>query len=220
MRAGTSPRLRGGSRGSFPLLRLAALTAALVLAGCGAAPAAEPELPVASAPAISPGELERAKKAAGIEDCPTSDRAVAAVTAGLPDVVLSCLGGGRAVRLAGLRGQPMMINIWAQWCQPCQEEAPFIAEVANEKDSDLMILGIDYEDPRPDRAIEFARVLAWRFPQLVDQDKVLAGPLQIVGPPQTFFVRADGTIAGRHVGAFRSAEQIRAQAREYLGVDL
>ena len=196
-----------------------ALAAVLVLAACGGTPT-EPEAPMPTAPVITPGELEQAKEAAGIEDCPESDPAVAAVPTGLPDVVLSCLGGGREVRLAGLRGQPMMINLWAQWCQPCQEEAPFIAEVANANDSDLMILGIDYEDPRPDRAIEFARVLAWRFPQMVDQDKVLAGPLQITGPPQTFFVRADGTIAGRHVGPFRSAEEIRAQAKQYLGVDL
>jgi cytochrome c biogenesis protein CcmG, thiol:disulfide interchange protein DsbE len=199
---------------------LAVLVATLVLAACAGSPTPEPTLPEPSAPVISAGELEQAKRAAGIEDCPTSDSAVAAVDSGLPDVVLSCLGGGRDVRLAGLRGRPMMINIWAQWCQPCQDEAPFIAEVANANHSDLMILGVDYEDPRPDRAIEFARVLSWRFPQLVDQDKVLSGPLQITGPPQTFFVRADGTIAGRHVGPFRSAEQIRSQAKEYLGVAL
>ena len=41
-----------------------------------------------------------------------------------------CLGGGREVRLAGLRGKPMMINVWAQWCGPCREEAPYLAEVA------------------------------------------------------------------------------------------
>jgi cytochrome c biogenesis protein CcmG/thiol:disulfide interchange protein DsbE len=199
---------------------LAALAAVLVLAACSGAPTPDPELPVPEAPVISPGELEQAKKAARIEDCPRSDPAVSPVDSGLPDLVLSCLGGGRQVRLAGLRGQPMMINVWAQWCQPCQEEAPFIAEVANANDTDLMILGIDYEDPRPDRAIEFARVLTWRFPQLTDQDKVLAAPLQITGPPQTFFVRADGTIAGRHVGPFRSAEQIREQAKQYLGVSL
>jgi len=197
---------------------LAALVAALVLAGCGGARAAEPEAP--NAPVISPGELEQAKKAAKIEDCPESDPVVAPATSGLPDVVLACLGGGREVRLAGLRGRPMMINIWAQWCQPCQEEAPFISEVANGGDSGLMILGIDYEDPRPDRAIEFARVLSWRFPQLVDQDRALSGPLPITGPPQTFFVRADGTIAYRHLGPFASAKGIRDMAKQHLGVTL
>lgn len=192
----------------------------LVLFGCSGSPTPEPTLPVPSAPAISPGELERAKRQAGIEDCPTSDPTGAPAASGLPDLVLGCLGGGREVRLAGLRGQPMMINIWAQWCQPCQEEAPYIAEVANANDSELMILGVDYDDPRPDRAIEFARVLTWQFPQLVDADKTLSGPLQLTGPPVTLFVRADGTIAERHAGPFRSADQIRAEVEQHLGVSL
>ena len=198
---------------------LAAL-AAFAVAACGAAPTPEPSLPAPSVPVVAPSELAAQKKAAGIEDCPRSDPGVAAVASGLPDLVLGCLGGGREVRLAGLRGRPMMINIWAQWCGPCREEAPFISEVANANDSALMIIGIDYEDPRPELAIEFAQLSAWTFPQLVDREKALAGPLQITGPPQTFFVRADGTIAYRHLGPFASADQIRAQARQHLGVTL
>jgi thiol-disulfide isomerase/thioredoxin len=169
---------------------------------------------------IAPSELAAQKQAAGIEDCPRSDPDAPAVAPGLPDLVLDCLGGGREVRLAGLRGKPMMINVWAQWCGPCQDEAPFISEVAASNKSAMIILGIDYDDPRPDRAIEFARVLGWRFPQLVDQDRALSGPLQITGPPQTFFVRPDGTIAYRHTGPFASAEQLRTQVKQHLGVTL
>ena len=198
---------------------LAVLTA-LVLAGCSGSPIppSEPSLPVATAPA--PSELATEKKGAGIQDCPRSDANAAPLDSGLPDLTLGCLGGGRRVRLAGLRGQPMMINVWAQWCEPCQDEAPFLSEVAEANDSKLVILGVDYDDPRPDRAIEFARVLGWRFPQLVDQERALSGPLQITGPPQTFFVRADGTIAYRHIGPFRSADQIRAEVEQHLGVTL
>jgi cytochrome c biogenesis protein CcmG, thiol:disulfide interchange protein DsbE len=195
--------------------------AVLVLAACGATPTTpEPSPGVPRLPVIVPSELAAQKRAAGIEDCPRSDPDAPVVTPGLPDLVLGCLGGGRDVRLAGLRGQPMMINIWAQWCAPCQDEAPYISEVANANDSALMIIGIDYDDPRPDRAIEFARVLGWRFPQLVDQDKVLAGPFQLTGPPVTLFVRADGTVAYRHSGPFRSAEQIRTEVKQHLGVAL
>jgi cytochrome c biogenesis protein CcmG/thiol:disulfide interchange protein DsbE len=196
--------------------------ALLALAACGATPTVDPEpsLPVPSVPVVAPSELAAQKKVAGIEDCPRSDPDVAAVAPGLPDVVLGCLGGGREVRLAGLRGRPMMINVWAQWCGPCREEAPFISEVAATNDSNLMIIGIDYEDPRPERAIEFAQLSGWTFPQLVDREKALAGPLQISGPPQTFFVRADGTIAYRHLGPFASADQIRAQVKQHLGVVL
>jgi thiol-disulfide isomerase/thioredoxin len=194
----------------------------LALAACGASPPADPEpsLPVPTVPVVAPSELAAQKRAAGIEDCPRSDPDVPVVTPGLPDLVLGCLGGGREVRLAGLRGRPMMINIWAQWCGPCREEAPFISEVATTNESNLMIIGIDYEDPRPELAIEFAQLSAWTFPQLVDRDKALAGPLQITGPPQTFFVRADGTIAYRHLGPFASADQIRAAVKQHLGVSL
>ncbi|HEV2929697.1 MAG TPA: TlpA disulfide reductase family protein [Propionibacteriaceae bacterium] len=195
--------------------------AVLALAACGATPTTpEPSLPDPDVPVVAPSELAAQKQAAGIEDCPRSDPDVPVVAPGLPDLVLGCLDGGREVRLAGLRGQPMMINVWAQWCGPCQDEAPFISEVAASNTSEMVILGIDYDDPRPDRAIEFARVVGWTFPQLVDQDRALAGPLQITGPPQTFFVKADGGIAYRHTGPFASAEQIRAQAKRHLGVTL
>jgi thiol-disulfide isomerase/thioredoxin len=198
-----------------------AALAVLVLAACGATPATpEPSLPVPTVPVVAPSELAAQKQAAGIEDCPRSDPDVPPVTSGLPDLVLGCLGGGREVRLAGLRGRPMMINVWAQWCGPCREEAPFISEVASTGESKLMIIGIDYEDPRPELAIEFAQLSAWTFPQLVDREKVLAGPLQITGPPQTFFVRADGTMAYRHLGPFTSTDQIRALAKQHLGMVL
>ena len=191
----------------------------LLLAGCVAppdrtAPPAEPSSATATY------DLPALKRQAGIADCPSSDPEVAAVAAGLPDVVLGCLGGGREVRLAGLRGRPMMINIWAQWCPPCRAEAPHLAEVANANQTDLMIMGIDIEDPRPEWAIEFAELSGWKYPQLVDQEKLIAGPLQLTGPPVTLFVRADGTLAYRHAGAFGSADQIRSLLRQHLGVSL
>jgi thiol-disulfide isomerase/thioredoxin len=114
----------------------------------------------------------------------------------------------------------MLINVWAQWCPPCREEAPFISEVAITNRSELLIVGVDFKDPRPDWAIEFAQLSSWTFPQLVDPEGTLSGPLQIVGPPQTFLIRADGTIAYRHLGPFESASQIRDQVKHHLGVDL
>jgi cytochrome c biogenesis protein CcmG, thiol:disulfide interchange protein DsbE len=202
-------------------LALAAAVLVIVLAGCvgSAAPAA----PVVSSAEAIPtpdvtADLAATKRAAGIADCPRSDPDVAAHPSGLPDVVLPCLGGGREVRLAGLRGRPMMINVWAQWCGPCREEAPYLAEVAAANQSDLMIMGIDHADPRPDLAIEFAQLSTWTYPQLADPDVVLRAALQITGPPQTFFVRPDGTIAYRHAGPFGSAAEIRDLADKHLGV--
>jgi cytochrome c biogenesis protein CcmG, thiol:disulfide interchange protein DsbE len=224
-RPGSSGRkLRTGRKFDWAWLVAAIAVATLVLAGCGAA-----VTPAGSAPTMAPpsevapspestASLGAMKKAAGIADCPKSDPSIAAVPSGLPDVVLPCLGAGREVRLAGLRGKPMMINIWAQWCGPCREEAPYLADVAITNKSELMILGIDHADPQPALAIEFAQLSTWKYPQLADPDVVLRAALQITGPPQTFLVRPDGTIAYRHAGPFSSADEIRDLVHQHLGV--
>jgi cytochrome c biogenesis protein CcmG/thiol:disulfide interchange protein DsbE len=202
-------------------LASAAAVLVIVLAGCAgyAAPTPPVESPAEAVPTPElTADLAAMKKAAGIADCPRSDPDVAALPSGLPDVVLPCLGGGREVRLAGLRGKPMMINVWAQWCGPCREEAPYLAEVAAANQSDLIIVGIDHADPRPDLAIEFAQLSTWTYPQLADPDVVLRAALRITGPPQTFFVRPNGTIAYRHAGPFSSAAEIRDLAQKHLGV--
>ncbi len=171
-----------------------------------------------SAPTVaSTADLPALKQRTGIGDCPVSDPDVAVRPDGLPEVTLPCLGGGRETRLAGLRGRPMMINVWAQWCGPCRQEAPFLREVAAGDDSDLQIIGIDFRDPYPDLALEYAEAAGWTFPQLQDADQGLAA-LQITAPPVTLFVRADGSIAARHAGAFTSSDQIRGLLADHLGV--
>jgi cytochrome c biogenesis protein CcmG/thiol:disulfide interchange protein DsbE len=200
-----------------------AVALVVLLAGCTQAPAvtrSDPPVLESASPVRAPDSsgLAAAKLAAGIEDCPTSDPHVAAVPEGLPDAVLPCLGGGRPVRLAGLRGRPLVVNVWAQWCGPCRDEAPFLAEVAATESSDLMVIGIDHADPEPARALEFARSASWTYPQIQDRDGVLRTDLQVAALPQTFFVRADGTIAYRNLRPFTSAEQIRELSREHLGV--
>lgn len=164
-------------------------------------------------------DLRSLKKRAGIPDCPESDRAASPLSGGLPDVVVPCLGGGREVRLAGLRGQPMMINLWAQWCGPCREEAPFLAEVAQHNASKLMIVGVNFHDPYPDLAIEFAQQAGWRYPQLQDADAGFSR-LQVTAPPVTVFVRADGSIAGWHRSRFTSTAQIKSLVQQNLGITL
>ncbi len=193
---------------------------AALLAGC--VPAASEDTPPEVPPtATDPANLAALKESAAIADCPVSDAAVAPVRDGLPDVVVSCLGGGRDVRLAGLRGKPILINIWGQWCGPCREEAPHLTEIAGSQHRGLMILGIDYDDPRPDYAIEFAQLSRWRYPQLVDPERRLAGPLKVsAGPPQTLLVGANGRIVYRHAGPFGSAREIRKAVGEYLGIQL
>lgn len=209
---------RLGSPG--PLLTL--LVALAVLSGCTspAEPQAGPTggVPVASSPSES--DLAAAKQAAGIADCPPSDPDVAPEPEGLPDLTLPCLGGGREVRLAGLRGKPTVINLWAQWCRPCRKEAPHLAAVSADAGDKINFIGVDYQDPDPAAAIDFAEQAGWTYPQLQDQQQQLKSELQVIGIPTTVLVDGDGRIRQVIPKPFDSEDQLRQAIEEQLGVSL
>lgn len=210
-------RLRGRVRASTWVLALVAL---LALTACTETPTVV-RMPAAPGPMAVPDDktsapnpdLAAAKKAAGIPDCPATD--AAAASGGLPDVRVECLGGGREVRLADLRG-PALVNVWASWCPGCRSEAPFLAAAAA-SGSRVRVIGVDHAD-EPEAAVQFAGAAGLHYPQLYDADLVFRTRLQVVGLPVTFFVRADGTVAGRHAGPFTSQQQLADATRQYLGV--
>lgn len=185
-----------------------------VLAGCSA-PAAAP-----TRTATVPGDaaLVAARMAAGIADCPDADPTATQVISGLPAITLSCLGSDKTVNLAGLRGEPMVVNLWAQWCLPCRQEAAHLRDVASRVDGRVLVLGVNYDDPQPDWAVEFAQLAGWRYAHVVDRSRALASPLQLQGIPTTLFVDAQGRIVYRHAGPFESASQLEGLVERYLGV--
>jgi thiol-disulfide isomerase/thioredoxin len=143
------------------------------------------------------------------------------VAGGFPDVTLECLGDGPAVNLAKLRGRPLIVNIWAQWCEPCRAEAPYLAELARKAPGKgVLVYGVDFLDPRPELARAFAREHGLAYPHVTDPDKELGRPLKLVGPPATVFVGADGVVKEIHRGPFTSYEQLRRLAQDKLGVTL
>ena len=160
-----------------------------------------------AAPATSQTpDLAAARKAAGIADCPAGSDAEP-VAGGLPDFTLDCLGGGASVRLAGLRG-PLLVNLWAQWCEPCRSESTYLAAFATAQKK-VAVLGIDYSDPQTGLAIEFARQTGMTYAHLVDQENTLKGPLGVTGIPYTFLVDNQGRISARHPGQFVSLENLQ-----------
>lgn len=193
---------------------------AVVVAGCTKAGQAGPvPSSVASASSsASPADLVAMRRSAGIPDCPASTT-LPAVKGGLPDVELACLGGGPTMRLGGLRG-PMIVNFWAQWCQPCRAESPHLREFLGLAKGKVTLLGIDGNDPREDYAVEFAGLVGWRYVQLYDPDKISLSPLGLNSLPHSMFIDANGVIVYHHVGAFGSTEQIRTLAAQYLQVSV
>ncbi|MEZ5089729.1 MAG: TlpA disulfide reductase family protein [Micropruina sp.] len=201
-------------------LRAAVIGAALLAVLTGCAPAAPPSPPAPAYTPVDPAVVLQARKEAGIPGCPKSSDTVPARADGLPDLTLDCLGGDSTVRLAGLRGKPMVINLWAQWCPPCREEAPWLREFAGKAKGKVLLLGLNYTDGRPDLAVEFASLVRWKFPQLADPGGRLSEHMPVRGLPLTLFVNADGAVVHQVVGKLQSYEELVGLTRDKLGVKL
>lgn len=203
------PRSRTTSRPARVIAwALAGVVLPVVLAACGS------EQP-GDQPTSSKSAVAGADKLAACP--PTQSRPP--VSNALPDISLPCLGNGPDIRLADLRG-PLVLNVWAQWCEPCRDEAPYLAELAKKAAGKVQLLGVDYADPRPELAVRFAIEHGLDYPHLADPDKTLQRPLKIGGPPLTAFVDADGAVVYVHRGVLTSQRQLDQLVTEKLGVTL
>lgn len=188
------------------------LVAAALFAGCAGVPIARPTSNESSV------DLLAARRAAGLPDCPATDPNVEPVPDGLPKTALDCLGGGSIVNLAGLPKRKMVINLWAQWCGPCREESAYLTGATAQLGSKVAFFGINYLDPQPGLAIEFAGLVGWTYPHIADPERSLQAPLRLAGIPTTLFVDETGRIVYRHVGPVDSTAQLVGLVAEHLGV--
>lgn len=210
-----------GRRNPLLLVLVAAATAiaALTAAGCSASPQPTPYTfnPNGSAVKVDTSSLRALKAAAHIEACPSVAAGKPARPGGLPDITLPCLGGGRNVDLAALHG-PLVLNLWAQTCGPCREEAPVFQSFARAAGGRVRVIGVDFFDPRPSLAIAFAKEFHLTYPQLADPQAVTKAALHVAGLPMTYFVTRSGRVAYTNAGAITSESQLVDLVKSHLGV--
>lgn len=139
---------------------------------------------------------------------------------GLPDLELPCLGDGPAVRLSDLRGVPTVVNVWAAWCTNCAREMPLFAEMAARAGEDVRFFGVHFKATR-DQGLQSQADFGTPFPSVHDEDgDLVVRRLGAYAPPQTFFVTADGRVAGREIGEITSRRELERLLQRHLGVVL
>jgi thiol-disulfide isomerase/thioredoxin len=106
---------------------------------------------------------------------------------------------GKQVRLSDYEGRPVVINVWASWCPPCQDEAPDLARFGREH-PEAQLLGIDIKDAKAS-ARAFYREFDWRHPSIFDPSGEKAASLGLQGQPITYFLNERHEIVETIAGA-------------------
>lgn len=134
-----------------------------------------------------------------------------------PDFTLDLLGGGQ-VTLSELRGNAVVVNLWASWCPPCRAEMPAIEKVYQAyKNLGVVVLGVNttYQDSESDAAA-FVREYGLTFPIPLDRDGSVSRRYALSGLPTTFFIDRKGIIRSVVVGGPMSEAVIQSKVEDLL----
>jgi cytochrome c biogenesis protein CcmG/thiol:disulfide interchange protein DsbE len=130
---------------------------------------------------------------------PPSDPAAAGFT-------LPALGqAGQQVSLSQYNGKPVIVNFFASWCPPCQQETPLLASWYKQEHGHVVLLGLDENDTTAN-ALKFARAKGVSYPIGFDPQVKVALAYNVDGLPQTFFLNAQHHVVDHVLGAVTKAQ--------------
>ncbi len=134
-----------------------------------------------------------------------------------PDFRLQTIEG-ESLRLADLRGQAILLNLWATWCPPCRAEMPAIQKMYEEyKEQGLIVLAVNMTVQDDPSAIQpFVRQYGLTFPILLDSEGVAARQYELRSLPSSFFIDRQGIIREIVIGGPMSEALLRTRIETLL----
>ena len=130
-----------------------------------------------------------------------------------PPISGASITDGRAFDLTSLRGRYVLVNFFASWCVPCQQEQPQLVRWEHEDPSHALVGVLFSDTPGPARSFLSANAGDW--PVVADPDGQLALNYGVRGPPESYFLSRDGEVLYKFVGGVSAAglDRLVAQAR-------
>lgn len=131
------------------------------------------------------------------------------VGARVPDFQLTTFDGS-SIDIADLRGQVVVVNFWASWCVPCEEEAAEL-EMAHQqfKDQGVVFLGVDYVDTETE-ALAYLDRFGITYANGPDLGTRISQAFRMRGVPETYIVGRDGRLKHVQIGPYASLDEVVA----------
>jgi cytochrome c biogenesis protein CcmG/thiol:disulfide interchange protein DsbE len=117
-------------------------------------------------------------------------------------------------QLEELRGTPVVVNAWAEWCGPCRFEFPFFQAQAIEHGKRVAFLGVDVEDS-VEAAEGFLEDLPLPYPSYIDGDGEIRDVWNSRGLPATAFYASSGKLVHLRDGPYRTEAELEADIERY-----
>jgi cytochrome c biogenesis protein CcmG/thiol:disulfide interchange protein DsbE len=133
----------------------------------------------------------------------------------VPELIFTTFDG-EEIALRDLRGQVVVINFWASWCKPCEQEALELEQAYQMyKNEGVVFLGVDYVDTETE-AREYLEKFAITYPNGPDLRTRISQAFRIRGVPETYIAGLDGRLVAVKIGPYQSLDEITQQIESAL----
>lgn len=136
-----------------------------------------------------------------------------------PTDVVPTLDGKGKLDISKYKGKVVIVDFWAQWCEPCQKELPALSALQKKYKDKLVVIGMNLDEPKDKAAaVKFVKDHKAQVTLGYDGEKqLLAKKAEIETMPTSFIVDKNGVIAVRHEGyREEDAKKIEDHVKELL----